>query len=52
MKGVGWEAEGCLDISQAKKAGELLSEVRFERLREKDGGDTFVPVFGLFVVLL
>lgn len=27
MKGVGWEAEGCLNITQAKKAGELLSDV-------------------------
>lgn len=27
MKGVGWEAEGCLNISQAKKAGQLLSDV-------------------------
>lgn len=27
MKGVGWEAEGCMNITQAKKAGELLSDV-------------------------
>lgn len=27
MKGVGWETEGCLNIAQAKKAGELLSDV-------------------------
>lgn len=27
MKGVGWETEGCLNITQAKKAGELLSDV-------------------------
>lgn len=27
MKGVGWEADGCLNIAQAKKAGELLSDV-------------------------
>uniref|UniRef100_A0A669B0Z4 Nebulin-related anchoring protein n=1 Tax=Oreochromis niloticus TaxID=8128 RepID=A0A669B0Z4_ORENI len=26
MKGVGWETEGCLNITQAKKAGELLSD--------------------------
>lgn len=27
MKGVGWETDGCLNITQAKKAGELLSDV-------------------------
>uniref|UniRef100_A0A3Q3KPX8 LIM zinc-binding domain-containing protein n=1 Tax=Monopterus albus TaxID=43700 RepID=A0A3Q3KPX8_MONAL len=27
MRGVGWEAEGCLNITQAKKAGDLLSDV-------------------------
>lgn len=27
MKGVGWEADGCLDVEQAKKAGDLVSEV-------------------------
>lgn len=27
MKGVGWEVEGCLNVTQAKKAGELLSDV-------------------------
>lgn len=27
MKGVGWETEGCMNIAQAKKAGELLSDV-------------------------
>lgn len=26
MKGVGWETEGCLNIAQAKKAGDLLSD--------------------------
>uniref|UniRef100_A0A3Q3BP25 Nebulin-related anchoring protein n=1 Tax=Haplochromis burtoni TaxID=8153 RepID=A0A3Q3BP25_HAPBU len=26
MKGVGWETEGCLNITQAKKAGEMLSD--------------------------
>lgn len=27
MKGVSWETEGCMNIAQAKKAGELLSDV-------------------------
>lgn len=27
MKGVGWEASKSLDVQQAKKAGELVSEV-------------------------
>lgn len=27
MKGVGWEASQSLDVRQAKKAGELVSEV-------------------------
>lgn len=27
MKGVGWDTEGCMNITQAKKAGELLSDV-------------------------
>lgn len=27
MKGVGWETEGCMDVTQAKKAGDLLSDV-------------------------
>lgn len=29
MKGVGWIATGSLNVEQAKKAGELISEVRF-----------------------
>lgn len=28
MKGVGWEASNSLDVQQAKKAGELVSEVK------------------------
>ncbi|KAF7204368.1 nebulin-related-anchoring protein isoform X2 [Nothobranchius furzeri] len=35
MKGVGWEAEGCLDITQAKKAGELLSDVKYRQKADK-----------------
>lgn len=27
MKGVGWDSEGSLNVTQAKKAGELLSDV-------------------------
>lgn len=29
MKGTGWVATGSLNVEQAKKAGELISEVRF-----------------------
>ncbi|XP_070707449.1 nebulin-related-anchoring protein isoform X2 [Pempheris klunzingeri] len=31
MKGVGWEADGCLNITQAKKAGELLSDTKYRQ---------------------
>uniref|UniRef100_A0A665VGR3 Nebulin-related anchoring protein n=2 Tax=Carangiformes TaxID=1489907 RepID=A0A665VGR3_ECHNA len=31
MKGVGWEAEGCLNITQAKKAGQLLSDNKYRQ---------------------
>uniref|UniRef100_A0A4W6CBW7 Nebulin-related anchoring protein n=1 Tax=Lates calcarifer TaxID=8187 RepID=A0A4W6CBW7_LATCA len=31
MKGVGWETEGCLNITQAKKAGELLSDTKYRQ---------------------
>lgn len=27
MKGVSWDSDGCMNITQAKKAGELLSDV-------------------------
>lgn len=30
MKGVGWEASKSLDVQQAKKAGELISEVTLD----------------------
>lgn len=37
MKGAGWEATGCLDVQQAKKAGDIVSEVglTFDPLNEK-----------------
>ncbi|XP_044033613.1 nebulin-related-anchoring protein isoform X3 [Siniperca chuatsi] len=31
MKGVGWETEGCMNIAQAKKAGELLSDTKYRQ---------------------
>nr|XP_020460888.1 nebulin-related-anchoring protein [Monopterus albus] len=31
MRGVGWEAEGCLNITQAKKAGDLLSDTKYRQ---------------------
>nr|XP_057917668.1 nebulin-related-anchoring protein isoform X1 [Doryrhamphus excisus] len=31
MKGVGWETEGCLDVTQAKKAGDLLSDTKYRQ---------------------
>lgn len=35
MKGVGWEASKSLDVLQAKKAGELVSEVMFNTMTDK-----------------
>uniref|UniRef100_A0A8C4DM20 Nebulin-related anchoring protein n=1 Tax=Dicentrarchus labrax TaxID=13489 RepID=A0A8C4DM20_DICLA len=31
MKGVGWDSEGCMNITQAKKAGELLSDTKYRQ---------------------
>ncbi|XP_017338644.1 nebulin-related-anchoring protein isoform X3 [Ictalurus punctatus] len=31
MKGVGWEADGCLDVAQAKKAVELASDQKYRQ---------------------
>uniref|UniRef100_A0A663EB73 Nebulin related anchoring protein n=1 Tax=Aquila chrysaetos chrysaetos TaxID=223781 RepID=A0A663EB73_AQUCH len=40
MKGVGWIATGSLNVEQAKKAGELISEIRYKESwgKMKDGG--------------
>uniref|UniRef100_A0A7N6A8A4 LIM zinc-binding domain-containing protein n=1 Tax=Anabas testudineus TaxID=64144 RepID=A0A7N6A8A4_ANATE len=35
MKGVGWEAEGCLNIAQAKKAGDLLSDTKYRQKADR-----------------
>ncbi|XP_017293968.1 nebulin-related-anchoring protein [Kryptolebias marmoratus] len=35
MKGVGWETEGCLNITQAKKAGDLLSDNKYRQKADK-----------------
>ncbi|XP_029312281.1 nebulin-related-anchoring protein isoform X2 [Cottoperca gobio] len=31
MKGVGWETQGCLNIAQAKKAGDMLSDTKYRQ---------------------
>ncbi|XP_074475422.1 nebulin-related-anchoring protein isoform X2 [Sebastes fasciatus] len=31
MKGVGWDTEGCLNVTQAKKAGDLLSDTKYRQ---------------------
>ncbi|TSK14755.1 Nebulin-related-anchoring protein [Bagarius yarrelli] len=35
MKGVGWEADGCLDVAQAKKAVELASDQKYRQKVDK-----------------
>uniref|UniRef100_A0A8C5HI81 LIM zinc-binding domain-containing protein n=1 Tax=Gouania willdenowi TaxID=441366 RepID=A0A8C5HI81_GOUWI len=35
MKGVGWDTEGCLNITQAKKAGDLLSDVKYRQKADR-----------------
>ncbi|XP_072229373.1 nebulin-related-anchoring protein isoform X3 [Leuresthes tenuis] len=35
MKGVGWETDGCLNIAQAKKAGELLSDTKYRQKADR-----------------
>ena len=32
MKGVGWDSEGCMNITHVKKAGEQLSDVSITRM--------------------
>ncbi|XP_034564098.1 nebulin-related-anchoring protein [Notolabrus celidotus] len=31
MKGVGWDSDGCMNITQAKKAGDLLSDTKYRQ---------------------
>ncbi|XP_072311964.1 nebulin-related-anchoring protein isoform X2 [Eucyclogobius newberryi] len=31
MKGVGWDSEGCLNIEQAKKAGDMLTDTKYRQ---------------------
>uniref|UniRef100_A0A8C9WK66 Nebulin-related anchoring protein n=1 Tax=Scleropages formosus TaxID=113540 RepID=A0A8C9WK66_SCLFO len=35
MKGVGWEADGCMEVKQAKKAVELASENKYRQKVDK-----------------
>ncbi|XP_053722594.1 nebulin-related-anchoring protein isoform X2 [Synchiropus splendidus] len=38
MKGVSWEASKSLDLQQAKKAGELISQVKYKEQHERNKG--------------
>ncbi|KAF7705378.1 nebulin-related-anchoring protein [Silurus meridionalis] len=44
MKGVGWEADGCLDVTQARKAVELASDQKYRQkvdsMKYTQGADT------------
>ncbi|KAM8836590.1 nebulin-related-anchoring protein [Spinachia spinachia] len=37
MKGVGWDSEGSLNVTQAKKAGELLSDIKYRQKADSIG---------------
>lgn len=52
MKGVGWEASQSLDVQQAKKAGELVSEVRTIRIGHFTQSEISIIWFGPFILKL